>query len=325
MKEKINAINSSWLDINQFKLEYEKKKVLEFPNKTQKIKPIISVVLITYQHKELIAHAIESVIMQKTEYPFELIIGDDESTDGTREICLDYARKYPDLIKLLLHNNENKISILDVKSGIFQIAYNILSARGEFLILTSGDDYWTDEKKLQKQAEYLLNNPNVSCCYHAHKKKIDGQIQERLLENIMPLTAMMRNCFIKLPRQFVEIINEDVFLYSICDLFGDRKYLENISPSIYNQHGENLWRKQVINNKNLALFVTLHWKLFEAMPTFWLKNRFVHKYIWLAAKYAIKEPKTAEKEFIGPIKEYGPILFIYFLIWKVVLKLFGFK
>src|SRR5690606_25596514 len=107
-----------------------------------------------------IRECLDSILMQKTDFPFEILLGEDASTDGTREISIEYADKYPDKIRLFLHHRENNIEILGTPTGRFNSLYNLFSARGTFIALCEGDDFWTDEKKLQKQYEFMVTNPD---------------------------------------------------------------------------------------------------------------------------------------------------------------------
>ncbi|BBO81312.1 hypothetical protein DSCO28_18780 [Desulfosarcina ovata subsp. sediminis] len=109
--------------------------------------PLISVLMITYNHESFIAKAIESVLMQETNYSFELIIGEDCSTDNTHKIVLDYAQRYPDCIKVV--TSEKNV-------GFVKNAYRtFLECRGKYIAFCEGDDYWNNSTKLQKQIDYL--------------------------------------------------------------------------------------------------------------------------------------------------------------------------
>jgi glycosyltransferase involved in cell wall biosynthesis len=135
------------------------------------IQPIVSVSVPTYQHVSFIKQCLDSVLMQKTSFPFEIIIGEDGSIDGTREICIDYANAYPEKIRLFLRNR--KTSQLYDKNGNFLARFNgrwnRMSARGKYLAWCEGDDYWTDPNKLQKQVDYLESHPEYSFCCHRFK------------------------------------------------------------------------------------------------------------------------------------------------------------
>lgn len=121
----------------------------------------LSICCVTYNHKRYIAHAIEGFLSQKTDFDFEIIIADDASTDGTTEIIKEYERKYPDLIRGI-YQSENQYS-----KGILPYP-NIVwpDAKGKYVALCEGDDYWTDPHKLQKQVDFIENNEEYIACSH---------------------------------------------------------------------------------------------------------------------------------------------------------------
>jgi glycosyltransferase involved in cell wall biosynthesis len=123
----------------------------------QKQKPLVSVHLLTYNHAKFIAQSIESVVNQKTTFPFEIVIGDDHSTDGTSQIVDQYAAKYPELIKVVRGKTNggpqpNSIRILE-------------NSQGKYMAALEGDDYWIDPLKLQKQADFMEQNPDFAICF----------------------------------------------------------------------------------------------------------------------------------------------------------------
>lgn len=124
--------------------------------------PVVSVHMVTYNHEHCIRQAIDGVMMQQTDFEFELVIGEDCSTDKTREICFEYQRRYPDKIRVLwcdhnLYRNPHQAG------GNWE--RNIAHCRGEFIAICEGDDYWTDQLKLQKQVEIFRHNPSVGICF----------------------------------------------------------------------------------------------------------------------------------------------------------------
>ncbi len=153
------------MDFINFRKKFENKKVFEVPNSITST-PVVSICVHTYQHKNFIKGCLDSILAQKTNFEFEILLGEDSSTDGTREICIEYAEKYPDKIRLFLHHRENNISINNKPSGRFNFLYNLFSARGKFIALCEGDDHWTDSFKLQKQIDILNKNPNLIASYH---------------------------------------------------------------------------------------------------------------------------------------------------------------
>ena len=119
---------------------------------------LVSVCMITYNHEKFITQAIEGVLIQQTDFPIELIIGEDCSTDGTREICIAYQQKYPEIIKLQLPEKN--------KGMVRNFIENMQAAKGKYIALCEGDDYWTDPFKLQKQVDFLEAHEDVSMCFH---------------------------------------------------------------------------------------------------------------------------------------------------------------
>ena len=133
--------------------------------------PLVSIVSLTYNHEKFIRRALESFIMQKTNFEYEIIIHDDASTDNTQQIIREYKKKYPEIIKPILQEENQKSK----GSGIVtKTAYS--AARGKYIALCEGDDYWTDPLKLQKQVEFLENNIEYVGCYH--KAQLINEIDE---------------------------------------------------------------------------------------------------------------------------------------------------
>ena len=150
--------------LGEYFKDHQKVPVQEFTNNVPE-KPLVSVCVQTYQHVDYIADCLEGILMQKTTFPFEILVGEDASTDGTREICKRYARKYPHKIRLFLHSRENNITINGTPSGRFNALYNTYQARGEYIAKCEGDDYWVDPYKIQKQVDYLRKDPELALVY----------------------------------------------------------------------------------------------------------------------------------------------------------------
>ena len=118
----------------------------------------VSVAMITYNHEAFIAQAIEGVLMQQTDFTFELIVGEDCSTDGTRPVVQAYGERYPERIRLLLPENNRGAD------ANFNATWN--ACCGNYVALCEGDDCWTDPLKLQKQVEFLEAHRECSICFH---------------------------------------------------------------------------------------------------------------------------------------------------------------
>jgi glycosyltransferase involved in cell wall biosynthesis len=120
--------------------------------------PIVSVCMITYNHEQFISQAIKGVLIQKTNFPIELIISEDCSTDNTRIIIENYQKKIPDIIKADLPDHN--------RGTINNFKHNLSLAKGKYIALCEGDDYWTDPLKLQKQFDFMEAHPEYSLCFH---------------------------------------------------------------------------------------------------------------------------------------------------------------
>jgi len=141
-----------------------------------KDQPLVSVCIQTFQHVQFIEQCLESVLCQQTSFPFEIILGEDDSTDGTREVCIRYKEKYPERIQLFLRSEKNKIWIEGEKTGRFNFISNLRAARGKYIALLDGDDYWTDNLKLQRQVEFLERNPSHTVCFCNFKMLKKGKL-----------------------------------------------------------------------------------------------------------------------------------------------------
>jgi len=130
--------------------------------------PLVSICVQTYQQEKYIGQCLDSLLSQKADFDFEIIVGEDGSSDLTGEICESYAKKYPDKIRLFKRDPKNKIFIRGRKTGRFNFLENLKAARGKYLCLCDGDDYWTDNQKLEKQYQFLNENPDVDLVYTSY-------------------------------------------------------------------------------------------------------------------------------------------------------------
>ena len=118
---------------------------------------LVSVCMITYNHAKYIRTAIDSILLQESDFKIELVIGEDYSKDNTRAICREYTDKYPDVIRLL--SSERNIGM------IANFSRTLRECRGKYIAVCEGDDYWTDRNKLKKQVGFLEANPDYGLCY----------------------------------------------------------------------------------------------------------------------------------------------------------------
>lgn len=128
---------------------------------------LLSINTMTYNHEKYIAQCIEGILMQKTNFAFELLIHDDASTDDTTNIIREYEKKYPNIIKPI-YQTENQWS----KGIKISATYQYPRAKGKYISICEGDDYWIDENKLQMQVDFLEKNPEYGMCYTKAKQYI---------------------------------------------------------------------------------------------------------------------------------------------------------
>ncbi|HUS03587.1 MAG TPA: glycosyltransferase [Chitinophagaceae bacterium] len=169
--------------------------------------PVVTVCIITYNHKNFIAEAIESVLQQKADFYWSIVIADDFSTDGTRNIVIEYAKKYPDKISLILQ--EKNVGLQQNFVDLFTFP------RSKYVAFLDGDDIWLDEYRLEKQVRFLEENHDYSMVYgkytlmnengKAYKEnKLPGYKSGYIFHDVIqykylpPMTAsLMRNDLIK--------------------------------------------------------------------------------------------------------------------------------
>ncbi len=132
--------------------------------------PILSVFSWAFNHKDFIRESIESILVQRTNFKVEIIIHDDASSDGTKEIIKEYQDKYPFLFYNILQEENQWSQGKSVMNPLFE------KPKGKYIALTHGDDYWTDPLKLQKQVDFLESNPKIVLCAHSIFMDIKGVI-----------------------------------------------------------------------------------------------------------------------------------------------------
>lgn len=180
---------------------------------------LVSVCCCTYNHEPYIRDCLEGFVKQKTDFPVEYIIHDDASTDKTRIIIQEYAESYPDRIKPILQT-ENQYS-----QGVDPCTHIVLpSARGKYIALCEGDDYWTDTLKLQKQIDYLEKHEEVGLCY------TDYCIRNASLELVQE--ACFRNGKYR-PTSFVEHLLSQGYIAPMTWVFRKELYSRLEIPSSF--------------------------------------------------------------------------------------------
>lgn len=125
---------------------------------------MVSICCITYNHEKYISQAMDSFLIQKADFNFEILIHDDASTDCTAKTLKEYEQRYPEIVKPI-YQAENQYS----KGAKIDLTYNFPRVRGKYIAICEGDDYWTDPLKLQRQVDYMELHPECSLCTHGAK------------------------------------------------------------------------------------------------------------------------------------------------------------
>ncbi len=232
--------------------------------------PLVSVICFSFNHSSSIKDSLNGFLMQETDFCFEVIIHDDASTDGTQNIIKDYEEKYPNIIKVI-YQKENQYS-----KGNKPAKYCFPKSRGKFIALCEGDDYWTDCKKLHKQASFLLDNDDFSICGHdafvveagiilncsklpRSQKKNFSSIAVQKGVFILTMSAMFVNKIQSYPSEQREIVNEDNLIFSRLGEFGSYKYMPEVMPAAYRVHSGGVWSSLEDRKKNATSMNSFYW------------------------------------------------------------------
>lgn len=241
------------MTFSEFINQYQKIPVVEFPNRTIESvpAPLVSCRVSTYCHAAYIRQCLDGILRQRAEFPFEVVIGEDDSKDGTRQICIEYAQRHPERIRLLLHRRENNILVNGRPSAKFQGNYTRRQCRGKYQASCEGDDYWTDPEKLRRQVEFLEENPGYSGCFTNYSVVDEGDAelaasargkgQEAEYDRISILRkGLPQTCTVmyrKLPAveeaalSFLQVINGDQVYAALMAQHGPIKYLDCVTAA----------------------------------------------------------------------------------------------
>lgn len=266
---------------------------------------LLSVCMITYNHEEFIAQAIDGVIMQKVNFLIELVIGEDCGTDRTREICIRYRDKYPDIIRL---------NFPDKNVGAQNNFINTIGlCSGKYIALCEGDDYWIDENKLQKQVDFLENNTEFVMSSHnaailGHNKKMiyNPALKKNVLDiydiicgnwEIMTASIVLRRDKLQLFNWFDNIKNGDYALQLTLASKGLIHYIPEYM-SVYRRHQGGISLKFTPFCSSKSMYDLL--KYFNKETKFKYNKVLKHKYQQLLYdKKNVAKRQSLRKQYIG--------------------------
>lgn len=294
------------------------------------LKPIVSVLCITYNQKKYIRQCLDGFLMQKTNFKYEILINDDASNDGTVEILKEYQRKYPKMISVYTHS----VNQYSKNADNMYVRYLFSKAKGKYVALCDGDDYWTDPNKLQRQVDFLETNPDYSMCFHPVKvifenheepdsiypinnNKDNFTLEELLKSNFIQTNSVMyrKQTYDNMES---EVMPGDWYMHLYHAQFGKIGFINEIM-SIYRRsksgiwwnaysNRDEFWKKYYINHLMFAreLLSMYGSKQEYAESLFSLVNSFIASILDVDRKYNTNLFKDANVQF--------PDLFEYYVV-----------
>ena len=254
----------------------------------------VSVLCLSYNQAKYIGQCIESILAQKTSFDIELLINDDASTDGTRDIIKEYQRRYPKIIKTILHE-ENQYS---QGKRNFLVRFLLPISRGEYIAICEGDDYWTDPTKLQKQVDFMDKHPDYAVCFHkvqvVYEKggKPDqiypdvDDVKWYTHKQLFDINYIQTNSVMYRKQSYADTpvngMPTDWFMHLYHASFGKIKLIDEVM-SVYRKHAEGMW-----------------WDYDRDRESIWRKHGVAHLSMWINL-YSLYSTKPV---YLSPIKRH---------------------
>lgn len=210
----------------------------------------ISVLMLAYNREDYISTAIEGVVKQKTNFKFELVIGEDCSTDKTADICKKYQESYPHIIRIISQERNCGLQENFVRTH--------RACRGEYIAICDADDFWINRHKLQIQIDFLEKNPKYVACFHRAlnyyqsngSKSISNGLFPKKVYNLADIincnpvtnaTVVFRNTlFPQLPSCFNQIKSNDLAMHILNAEHGDYYFMNKVM-AVYRRHNNSAW------------------------------------------------------------------------------------
>ena len=228
--------------------------------------PLVSVVMITYGHEKFISEAIKGVFMQKTDFPVEFIIANDHSPDNSDIIIKELIKTAPRNVTVKYHLHEKNLGMMPN----FIWAFN--QTKGKYVAFCEGDDYWTDELKLQKQIDFLEEHEEYSICFHRTDDFLEGKLVQLhytfageaektfttshiIRNNIIHTPSVVLRKTANIPHWFQELQMGDYPLYLLTSLNGKIKYIPEMM-AVY-RAGVGVWSSKTQEFRVLNLLKSL--------------------------------------------------------------------
>ncbi|MDQ7062045.1 MAG: glycosyltransferase [Sulfurimonas sp.] len=271
---------------------------------------LVSICCVAYNQENFIEETLKSFLMQETNFAFEVLIHDDASTDKTAEIIKKYTKKYPNIIKPILQT-ENQFS----KGKLVNLEYNLSRVNSVYIALCDGDDYWTNQEKLQKQVDFLENNSTFIGCSHNTKileedKNVEDRVVNNILKDIFTIedftkgeiyfhtSSMMYRNDKNMDKvlKYLELHRGDWYISIVFSQYGPIKYIDEVM-SVYRIHDKGVW--SLLNEeekivKNLKAIIDFN-KIFD--------YKYEENFLNLFTRISSQNIQACEELFEGLNKE----------------------
>jgi glycosyltransferase involved in cell wall biosynthesis len=276
----------------------------------------LSVLMITYNHERFIAQALESVLAQQVNFDYEIVVGEDCSTDGTREILRDFCRRYPKrIVPLLRDKNVGAMRNLEA---------TLAACRGQYLALLEGDDYWTCQEKLERQVNFLDTHPGSAICCHrvecldetgfeadAFPSLPRGQytIDDLLKGNfVMTCSAVLRRDLVPaLPRWFRKMKLGDWPMFALAARHGTIDLMDEVM-AVYRVHAGGSWSSlpSITRAREGSRMLKALDRHLEFQYTRTIRRTLAQSYFWMACQARQEGSRTETgRDFVNCILNGG--------------------
>jgi glycosyltransferase involved in cell wall biosynthesis len=298
--------------------------------------PCVSVLCITYNHERYIAQAIESFLMQKTDFPFEIVIGEDCSTDSTLSILRAYKKRYPNIIQLIA-NKKNM-------GGILNFVNTYKECRGDYFAMCEGDDYWIDSMKLQTQYYLMQAFSHINLSFHHYKveentiiKEVEKKFKDKQILSTKEMIdgggemccsaslMLKKEVILNLPSWFQSVSFGDYFMQILGSYPNGGLYMDSIM-SVYRSNVSGGWSSRQANevnlDKSLAYVNNVEMSLLKL--DFLLENKFHKELQFKIDTCYLKDDCIKNLSFYDKIKFYIKCRKKIFIIriWRYKIKNF---
>ena len=287
-----------------------------------KHKPIVSVCCLVYNHEPYLRECFEGFIMQQTTFPIEILVHDDASTDHSADIICEYTAKYPDLFKPI-YQTENQYS-----KGVDVFVLNVKRAKGKYIAVCEGDDYWTDPLKLQKQVEFLEANKDVGYVFTKH------QILRLDRDNIysdcerLANTPQITDLHYLFKNQILPQTLTICFKTSLCPMqFPEGLYSDLALLVVIAQNCKIGFINEYSGVYRMGVGICSRLKRINAARKYAKLHKAINKYT--GGRYNYKFGRSARCRILYQAyrveRKYYPIAYIYYIVWQISEKGFNSK